>query len=108
MKKQSVGDIDVCTFCSVKMFGTGAYTGDNGETVYFDYVKPENLNEFCRKHCSKFTDKIRQIVNRMPKNEDIPEIYISNSTFDRAVEEEMIRIIKNKEELFEILNNKNK
>ena len=72
-------EINPCTFCSVRMFGTGTYTGDNGETVYFDYVKPENLNEFCRKHCSKFTDKIRQIVNRIPKNkEELFEIYNKN------------------------------
>ena len=42
---------DMCWACSVQMFGTDAYSDENGETVHVDYIKPENRDEYCKKHC---------------------------------------------------------
>ena len=47
--------INACTFCSVRMFGTGTYTGDNGETVYADYIK--DTDAYCKTHCSNYKNK---------------------------------------------------
>ena len=72
---------DACTFCSVKMFGSGAYTDkESGEIVRFDYIKSENLEDFCRKHCDKYKPEV--------------EVYLKNSSYDKIVKKEMSRILK--------------
>lgn len=46
-----------CTFCSVKMFGSGTYTDkETGEIVYFDYLKAENRDRFCKEHCNLYKE----------------------------------------------------
>ena len=49
--------LDPCIFCSVKMFGTDAYTGDNGETVFVDYIR--DVDEYCKEHCKNHNDKTK-------------------------------------------------
>lgn len=72
-----------CMFCSVRMFGTHAYTGDNGETVYADYIEPENMVDYCKEHCcigkQKYENRIREMVeNITKKKKNIQEYGIHN------------------------------
>jgi hypothetical protein len=91
MKEQSVGNIGACTFCSVKMFGSGAYTDEKtGEIVRFDYVPEEDRDKFCKEHC----DKLCAQIQRKFEKEYPPEIYCVNNAFDKAVEKEILRILK--------------
>ena len=52
MAEQLDGNLNECTFCSARMFRTGAYTGDNGETVYVDYI--QDLDRYCKEHCNNY------------------------------------------------------
>ena len=91
MEEQSVGNIGACTFCSVKMFGSGAYTDEKtGEIVRFDYIQEEDRDKFCKEYCNKLGAQIQ----RKFEKEYPPEIYCINNAFDKAVEKEILRILK--------------
>ena len=55
INKNSKYEINPCTFCSVRMFGTDAYTGDNGETVFVDYI--QDIERYCKEHCKLKRDE---------------------------------------------------
>ena len=81
MEEQSVGNIGACAFCSVKMFGSGAYTDEKtGEIVRFDYVPEEDRDKFCKEHCEHYKPEV--------------EVYLENSSYDKAIKREMLKILK--------------
>ena len=62
MAEQSVGNVSVCTFCSVKIFGNGAYTDkETGEIVHFDYLQEEDRDKFCKEHCEHYKPEAKVI-----------------------------------------------
>lgn len=46
-----------CTFCSVKMFRSGAYKDKNGEIVRVDYI--HDIDRYCKEHCKSYNNKIK-------------------------------------------------
>lgn len=49
-------EINECTFCSVRMLGTGVYIDENtGEMVHVDYIK--NTDAYCKAHCKNYRER---------------------------------------------------